>query len=204
MITGPRYKICKRLGSGVFEKCQTQKFQLSEARRGAKRKTGRKPRTLSDFGRQLLEKQKVRYAYGVPERQLARYTREAVEGTGDPTVSLLSRLETRLDNVVYRLGLAPTRLAARQLFSHGHIAVGERRVTIPSFAVKPGDRIGVRERSRTRGSFGTLGERLKEVQLPVWLSLDPALLEGTVMKIPTPQDISLPFDLSSVVNYYGR
>src|SRR3989344_4390397 len=132
MIIGPRYKICKRLGSGVFEKCQTQKFQLSEARRGAKRRTGRKPRTLSDFGRQLLEKQKVRYAYGVPERQLARYTREAVEGTGDPTVSLLSRLETRLDNVVYRLGLAPTRLAARQLVSHGHIAVGERRVTIPS------------------------------------------------------------------------
>ncbi len=204
MIIGPRYKICKRLGSGVFEKCQTQKFQLSEARRGAKRRTGRKPRTLSDFGRQLLEKQKVRYAYGVPERQLARYTKEAVESSGDPTVSLLSRLETRLDNVVYRLGLAPTRLAARQLVSHGHIAVGERRVTIPSFAVKPGDRIVVRERSRSRGSFGTLGERLKEVQLPVWLSFDLSLLEGTVMKIPTPQDISLPFDLSSVVNYYGR
>ena len=146
----------------------------------------------------------MRYAYGVPERQLARYTKEAVESSGDPTVSLLSRLETRLDNVVYRLGLAPTRLAARQLVSHGHIAVGERRVTIPSFAVKPGDRIVVRERSRSRGSFGTLGERLKEVQLPVWLSFDLSLLEGTVMKIPTPQDISLPFDLSSVVNYYGR
>src|SRR3989344_7285371 len=125
MIIGPRYKICKRLGSGVFEKCQTQKFQLSEARRGAKRRTGRKPRTLSDFGRQLLEKQKVRYAYGVPERQLARYTREAVEGTGDPTVSLLSRLETRLDNVVYRLGLAPTGLRPAHSFPLATLAFGE-------------------------------------------------------------------------------
>src|SRR5271156_1843234 len=123
MQVGPKYKICKRLGASVFEKCQTQKFQLAEAR--APRRTSRPKRGGgSDFGAQLLEKQKARFTYGLTESQFSRYVHEAMEKKGsESTTGLMVRLESRLDNVVFRAGFVKTRRAARQLVSHGHIMV---------------------------------------------------------------------------------
>src|SRR5690348_2193115 len=128
MLLGPKYKICKRLGASVFEKCQTQKFQLAEAR--APRKT-RGRRGGSDFGTQLLEKQKARFTYGLSESQFSRYVHEAMEKKGkDSVIGLLTRLESRLDNVIYRAGFVKTRRAARQMVSHGHVLVNGRRVNV--------------------------------------------------------------------------
>src|SRR5438132_791113 len=120
MITGKRYKIAKRLGVSVFEKAQTQKFALSEARTAKIKKGGRGGR--SEFSKQMLEKQKVRITYGITERQFRNYVRAALAAAGtNPVERLHESLELRLDNVSYRLGLAPTRRAARQMVAHGHI-----------------------------------------------------------------------------------
>src|SRR5262245_8692490 len=129
MKIGPKYKIAKRLGAPVFEKTQTQKFALSEAR---KAKNVRKKRggAASDYSKQLTEKQKMRYTYGITEKQLRRYVDEAAATGHQPIALLIARLESRLDNVVYRLGLAPTRLGARQMVSHGHVTVNGRKLTI--------------------------------------------------------------------------
>lgn len=203
MRTGPKYKICKRLGSSVFEKCQTQKFQLSEARHGKRVKSGR--RGNSDYGKQLLEKQKVRYTYGLSESQLTRYVREATERHGQNTaMELMRRLEARLDNVVFRAGLASTRAMARQLVSHGHITINERRVTIPSYEARKGDKLGIRQGSRVRTPFVIALERLVEHQSPVWLTFDPKRLEGRLTASPSVEPTQLSFDLGVVLEYYSR
>ena len=203
MRAGPKYKICKRLGSGVFEKCQTQKFQLSEARHGKKEKKGR--RNVSDYGKQLLEKQKVRYTYGLSESQLVRYVREATELHGNNTAGeLMRRLEARLDNVIYRSGLAATRAMARQVVSHGHIVVNGRRLTVPSYEAKEGDVITVREGSRVRTPFTSAAERLAEHQTPAWLVFDPKKLEGKLLAQPSVEPTQLAFDLGVVLEYYSR
>ena len=124
MIIGPKFKIAKRLGAQIFEKTQTQKFALSEARRGQRQ--GRRRGNISDYKRQLIEKQKLRFTYGISEKQLRRYINEATSKSHQPIALLMSRLESRLDNVVYRLGLAKTRQFARQMVSHGHILVNEK------------------------------------------------------------------------------
>ncbi|HEY4517597.1 MAG TPA: 30S ribosomal protein S4 [Candidatus Paceibacterota bacterium] len=204
MLIGPKYKICKRLGGGVFEKCQTQKFAVSEARRSQKR-TGGGRRGGSDYGKQLLEMQKIRFMYGLPERQLYRYVKESREGaTGDPTVPLLGRLELRLDNVVYRLGLASTRRLARQLVSHGHISVNGRRSNIPSQALRVGDSVSVREGSRSRGVFAVLPERLAETTAPLWLTRNDAAFEGKIVALPSPEVAETAGNLPAVIEFYSR
>jgi small subunit ribosomal protein S4 len=204
MRTGPKYKICKRLGAGVFEKCQTQKFALSESREGKKRKGGA-PRGLSDYGKQLLEKQKVRYTYGLSEHQLGRYVTGATEMRGvDSGTELMRHLESRLDNVIYRAGLGSTRAMARQIVSHGHVTVNGRRVTIPSFSVSVGDAIAVRAGSKTRTPFITAPERLLEHTTPAWLTFDVKNLEGKVVSSPVVSPTELSFDLGVVLEYYSR
>ncbi|MCH7597528.1 30S ribosomal protein S4 [Patescibacteria group bacterium] len=206
MKVGPRYKICKRLGSSVFEKCQTQKFVLSESRRNAvRRTTGRRPRAASDYGKQLLEKQRVRLTYGLTEKQLVRYVRSAgsLKG-GNASTVLLQALETRLDNVVFRLGLAPTRRAARQMVSHGHIRVNTKRATIPSYHIQEGDNISIREGSRDGVLFSELGEYLKEHSMPAWLSFDENKLEGSIKNLPTEETVATQLDLTVILEFYSR
>ena len=202
MQIGPKYKICKRLGSSVFEKCQTQKFQLSEARFTKIRK---RRKTLSDYGRQLIEKQKIRYSYGISERQLSRYVKESVGKKGvDPAICLFEKLESRLDNVIYRLGLASTRRLARQLASHGHITVNGRKMTIPSHMVSIGDIISIREGSKTKTPFINLVEKLSEYKIPAWLSFDVKKTEGKIEKKPIYSGTEAPFDISTVLEFYSR
>ncbi|MFC1731750.1 30S ribosomal protein S4 [candidate division KSB1 bacterium] len=203
MKIGPRYKIGKRLGASVFEKCQTQKFALSEAR-SKKRRTSRRPRQMSDFGKQLLEKQKVRYTYGITEKQLSKYVKAATQSPAESKNMIFQGLETRLDNITYRLGLAATRRFSRQMVSHGHIMVNGRRVTIPSYKIGMKDVISVRENSKDKGLFIGLEERLKEHSAPKWLSFDAKKLEGKMLTLPelTVADASLDLDL--VLEFYSR
>lgn len=165
---------------------------------------GKRRRTMSEFGQQLTEKQKIRFSYGVREAQLKNLFREASKHAGVTGEMLMRFLELRLDNVVYRLGFAPSRSVARQLVGHGHIIVNGRKVTIPSFRVKENDLVAIRPQSATIAQFKDIGERLKQYQAPVWLTLTKIEggPEGKVVGMP--KDFDIPFDLSRVVDYYSK
>ena len=202
MKIGPKFKIAKRLGAPIFEKTQTQKFALSEARGGRMKK--RRPGQMSDYKRQLIEKQKMRFTYGVSEKQLRRYVNEAVTKSNQPIALLMGRLEARLDNTVYRLGLAKTRQFARQMVSHGHIVVNGRKLTVPSHKVRPEDMIAVREGSKNTGLFTTLADTHESAGVPAWLSFDVKKMEGKVTAAPTYQPSEILFDPAQVLEYYSR
>lgn len=204
MLVGPKYKICKRLGASVFEKCQTQKFQLAEAR--APRKVSRGKRGGgSDYGLQLLEKQKARFTYGLSERQFERYVTEATSSRRTDSASgLLMRLESRLDNVVARLQFVKTRRAARQLVSHGHVLVNGKKVTIPSYRVSVGDTVAIRPESRGSALFVGRAETLKETKLPAWLTLDAEGFSGTIVSEPALSESETPFNTAVIIQFYSR
>ena len=205
MITGPRYKIAKRLGASVFEKAQTQKFALS-ADRSAKNKRRTRGGRQSEYAKQMLEKQKVRVTYGLQERQFRTYVRKALTTTHDakPTDRLHELLELRLDNVVWRLGLASTRRAARQMVAHGHLMVGDKKSRVPSQMLKVGDRLKVREGSKDHGSLVGFNERFLDRPLPSWLSWNPKTMEGSVIERPTTASASPAGDLVAVLSFYTR
>lgn len=204
MLIGPRYKICKRLGASVFEKCQTQKFQLAEAR-SPRRGSKRGKRGGSDFGLQLIEKQKARFTYGLAEKQFSRYVHEAMEKKGvTASVGFVSRLESRLDNVIYRAGFVTTRRAARQLASHGHVTINGRRTTIPSYQVSEGDVVSVRPESRQSPLFGTRSEKALETKLPAWLSLEDGGFAVKVTAAPGAAPADLAFDPAVIIQFYSR
>ena len=204
MLVGPKYKICKRLGASVFEKCQTQKFQLAEAR--APRRTGRPKRGGgNDFGAQLLEKQKARFTYGLSESQFSRYVHEAMEKKGsDSSSALVVQLESRLDNVVFRAGFVKTRRAARQLVSHGHITVNGRRMNVPSFCVSVGDTVAIRPESRTSPLFANRAETAAELKTPAWLELSEGGLSATIASVPMTPATEAPFSAATVIQFYSR
>lgn len=202
MINKPKYKIARRLGPGIFEKTQTQKFALREGRRKESRE---RPRPKSNFGLQLLEKQKARYSYGIGERQFAKYVAEAFAKKTTRTDELLyERLETRLDNVAYRLHLAPTRQAARQLVSHGHIMINDVRITIPSYSVKLGDKVKIREVSAKKILFANLTDKLKDSMPPSWLKFDAEKRAGEVQGKPKLVKSELVFDIAAILEFYRR
>ncbi len=204
MKTLSKYKIAKRLGATVFEKTQTQKFALA-AERAAKNKKRGRGRGASEFGKQLLEKQKVRFTYGLSERQFSNYIKEAMLAKGmTPAAMLHQLLEMRLDNIAYRLGLAPTRRAARQMVSHGHLTVNGTKTTIPSRAIRIGDRIGVREGSKEAALFAGFAEKFMDRPLPSWLSWNPKAMEGGVSTLPTKEAADPAGDLVAVLSFYSR
>ena len=202
MKIGPKFKIAKRLGAPIFEKTQTQKFALSEARGG--RKTGRRPGAMSDYKRQLIEKQKMRFSYGISEQQLRKYVNEATEKSDQPIPHLMMKLEMRLDNVAYRLGLAKTRQMARQMVSHGHLTVNGKKFTIPSHQVRVNDVIAVREGSRSRVLFENFAENHESAGVPAWLKFDAKKMSGTVVGIPGYEPSETLFDPEQVMEYYSR
>lgn len=162
----------------------------------------RRPRAVSEFGLQIREKRKFKLAYGVNERNLKRLFAKALAAKGASSTKMLELLERRLDNVIYRLGFAPTRLAARQLVVHGHIAVNKRKVTSPGYLVKPGDVVAAREGSETKAALASRRELLKKYEAPPWLALTPEKLEGTVLSPPTAPDI--PFDVQLLVESFSK
>lgn len=203
MKTGPRYKIAKRLGASVFEKAQTQKFAIS-ADRSAKNKPRGRGRQ-SEYGKQMLEKQKVRVTYGLPERQFRNYVRKALAAhSAKPADRLHELLELRLDNAVWRLGLAKTRRAARQMVAHGHVTVAGKKTRVPSYALSVGDRIGVREGSKEHGALAGFAEHLAESKPPSWLEWNPKTMEGSVVERPTTASSGAAGDLVTVLSFYTR
>ncbi len=199
MLTKAKYKLCKRLGGALFEKCQTQKYALSEARA----RKSRRRRVMSDYGKQLLEKQKVRFAYGITEKQLRKYVYAAMK-TQDTAKYLNRYLEMRLDNVVYKMGLAPTRRAARQMVSHGHILVNGRKNTVPSHQTKTGDIISVREGSKARTLFSNLHEALKKQKTEKWIKLDTKNMSAELLETPSYDPAQSVFDFVAVFEFYSR
>jgi len=197
-----KYKMCRRLGSGVFEKCQTPKFVLSENRHSRSSKN-RRPKRLSTYALQFNEKQKVRFMYGISEKQLSNYIKEAVAHKGEPTNEYLSQLlESRLDNTVYRLGLAQTRRSSRQMVSHGHITVNGKKSKVASHRVKVGDVIAVRDGSKKKALFTDIKEKNADYIVPNWLKFDTNTLSGSVQGKPKVDDGFL--NLSTVLEFYSR
>jgi small subunit ribosomal protein S4 len=204
MKTPPRYKTAKRLGVSVFEKAQTAKFALS-ADRSARNKKPRGRGRQSEYGKQMLEKQKVRITYGLTEKQFRGYVDKALGShTAQPATVLHELLETRLDNVVWRLGLTPTRRAARQMVAHGHVLVGGKKIRVPSHGTKVGEKISVREGSKAHGTLVGFAERFVERPLASWLTWDPKTMEGSVSERPTTVSADPAGDLGQVLSFYTR
>jgi small subunit ribosomal protein S4 len=197
MYQEKKYKLARRLGAGVFEKAQTPKFAASQARRGKQEGSGKRP---TDYGLQLIEKQRVRVMYGVLERQFRNYVRASLE-TATPAMTLFELLETRLDNVICRLGFAPTRRMARQMVAHGHIMVNGSRTKVPSHAVHLNDVITVREGSKKNSIFSN-AEAMTRSSIVPWLSMDIQQLRAVVKGRPADPDPFLNFQ--SVIEFYSR
>ena len=199
-------RLCRREGAKLFLKgtrCYSKKCSF-ERRPTPPGQHGVRRRKMGEYGIQLREKQKVRRVYGVLERQFRNYYNEAESHTGVTGEALLQLLETRLDNVVFRLGFATSRAQARQLVTHGHFAVNGTPTNIASFTMRPGDRVEVRESHRSREAFKVIKETLKGHQAPEWLSLEPAKLAGSVSTLPRRDQMPLDLSEQLVVEYYSR
>lgn len=197
-----RCKICRRIGEKLCSrgKCAIVRKPYPPGSHGKKRR-----RAITEYGRQLAEKQKIKALYGLGERQLRRYVTSALGERQNTINSLLSELETRLDNTAFRLGLVRSPSSARQASSHGHFLVNGKRITIPSYRLQPGDVVTVRGGSRAKGLFDELNERLKKYTPPPWLELNREDLSGKVLRAPTLQDIDRPpANLQRIVEYYSR
>ena len=202
MIIGPKYKIARRLGAGIFEKTQTQKFALRQARKT--NTGGRRGGPKSDFGIQLLEKQKARLSYALTERQFSKYVNNAIVKKGDNREMLYVMLESRLDNAVLKSGFAMTRMAARQMVSHGHIYVNDKRVTVPSYNLKIGDGISIRPASANKMIFSDYSERMAKFQSPSWIAVDVSKKTAKIQGQPKLVPEELLFDISQVLEFYKR
>lgn len=199
MQLGPKYKIARRLGAPVFEKTQTQKFAQRSERKG------KSHRPRSDYGTQMNEKQKARMFYAVSEKQFAKYVEQALaKKEGNPSVNLFALLETRLDNALWRAGLCPTHLAARQAAAHGHFVVNGKRSYVPSLALKAGDKVVIREGSKNSKLWNELETRMQNVQTPDWLSWDGKKHELTIKGKPSNTSTEVLFDLGQVLEFYQR
>lgn len=206
-------KICRRAGEKLFlkgERCFTPKcaFERKPYSPG-KRDSERKHRsTVTEFGTQLREKQKVRNVYRISEKQFANYVKRASESKGNPSEKLFEELESRLDSTVYRLGFAKSRSESRQIVAHGHIVVNGRRVTVPSYEVRIGDKLTVRAGSIGNGFFGNVAEKVAKAAVPSWLNFttkpEGKNIEAEVRGKPILDKQSSEYNLTSVIEFYSR
>jgi small subunit ribosomal protein S4 len=199
-------RLCRREGAKLFLKgarCYTKKCSF-ERRPTPPGQHGVRRRKVGDYGLQLREKQKVRRVYSVLERQFKNYFDSAESRPGVTGENLLRMLELRFDNVVFRMGFAPSRAASRQLVTHGHFTVNGRATNIASYQLKPGDRVDVRESHREREPFKVAKETLRSHQAPEWLSIDAAKLSGTILDHPRRDQMPLDLNEQLVVEYYSR
>ena len=199
-------RLCRREGAKLFLKgtrCYTKKCSF-ERRPTPPGQHGVRRRKMGDFGIQLREKQKVRRVYGVLEKQFRNYFEKAAAHPGVTGAMLLQQLERRLDNVVYRLGFAVSRRQARQLVRHGHIQVDGKKTTIPSYQVKPGQAVAVREGSRKNELIRASVDTARGRGVPDWMELDAENFTGRMVSLPTREDIKLPIQEQLIVELYSR
>jgi small subunit ribosomal protein S4 len=208
--TGPSCRQCRREGTKLFlkatkcftEKCPVERRPYAPGQHG--QATARR-RKASEFSKQLREKQKIKRIYGVSEKQFRNTFEKVATQPGITGHNLLAALETRLDNVVYRMGFADSRKQARQLVRHGHFMVNDRKTNIPSFLVKPGDVVTVRPGSRGRTYFTDYGEVLDTRRAPDWMTIDARALSGRILNLPARDQIEVPsFNEALVVEHYSR
>jgi len=212
MVKNSKCKICRRLGVKLFlkgERCLTQKCPMVKRSYPPGQKKKRRIRALSEYGEELREKQKLKKWYNLEERQFRKYVKKILEshqgpGKKDVLISLIKTLESRLDNVVFRLGIAASRPQARQLISHGHFLVNSKSVDIPGYLVKKGDKIRISPSSRKKNIFQNLPTLLKKRELPSWISLDVEKIEGKVIGAPSLEEAVLPAEVSLIFEYYSR
>jgi small subunit ribosomal protein S4 len=204
---GPVCRLCRREGMKLFlkgercytEKCAIEKRNFAPGQHGKTRKS-----KLAGYGVQLREKQKVKRIYGVLEDQFRLYFEQAERTRGITGETLLQLLERRLDNVAYRAGFATSRPQGRQLVRHGHFTVNGRKVNIPSFSVKPGDVVAIRQSSQTAPAILHALEEVKGRGVPEWLQFDPAAFSAKVGSIPTREQINLPVQEQLIVELYSK
>lgn len=198
---GPKHKLCRRVGEKLCgnDKCPVTRRPYKPGVHGP---TAR-PR-LTGYGIQLVEKQKAKMIYGLLERQFRKYVEEAARSKENTADALLRLLETRLDNVIYRLGYAKTRSQSRQYVSHGHFTVNGRKVTVPSIALRAGDVIGIREQSAKSKMFEGMKEKLSQNDLPAWLTIDTDTMTAKVVGLPKAVDANPLFDTKQIVELYSR
>ncbi len=207
--TGPSCKLCRREGVKLFlkgercnsDKCAFQRRAYIPGDHGSEK--GFKKR-LSDYGVHLREKQKVRRIYGVLEKQFRKYFKMAAKKSGVTGENLLQFLETRLDNVAYRMGFAPSRKSARQIIRHGHITVNGRKVNIPSFLVRPDDEVEIKEGSRQMNLIQEAMEASTEVGSFDWFEVEKDKFKGKMVSIPSREQIPLDVDERLIVEFYSK
>lgn len=207
--TGPSCKLCRREGTKLYlkgdrcnsEKCAFERRPFIPGEHGSGKKFKKR---LSDYGIHLREKQKVRRIYGVLESQFRKYFKIAASKSGITGENLLQILEQRLDNVIYRMGFAPSRKSARQIIRHGHIMVNDHKVNIPSFIVKPQDEILIKEGSRQMNLIQEAMESSTEVDSIEWLEVDKDNFKGRVLSVPSRQQIPMEVDERLIVEYYSK
>lgn len=205
--TDPSCRLCRRERQKLFlkgtkcftEKCPVERRGFPPGQHGQTRRT-----KVSEYGVQLREKQKIRRTYGLMETQFRNYFSKALRQTGRTGETLVKMLERRLDNVVYRMGFAPSRKAARQLIGHGHFMVNNRPVDIPSYLLRPGDQVHVRDKSKKMEIIHASMKRMKDTTMLPWLSLDKGAMTGTFLNVPERADIPLNADEQLVVELYSK
>ena len=196
--TGPKHKVARREGINLFDKTSQslqRRLNIPPGVHGAKRR-----RKLSEFGQQLREKQKAKATYGVLEKQFHRTVAEVQKKRGETGELLITALETRLDNIVYRLGFANSRFMSRQLVSHGHILVNEKKLTIPSYQVKETDVIALHSKIQSNPHITKLLSEEKKI-LPF---LERKATHGRLTRLPKKGDVEVPFNVQMIIEYYSR
>lgn len=204
--TGPSCKLCRREGTKLFlkgERCTSGKCAFDH-RSTAPGQHGAARKKIEEYGKQLREKQKARRYYGVLEGQFKHYYELAEKKEGITGVNLLIILESRLDNVVYRMGMAASRKEARQLVLHAHFTLNGKKVTIPSLLVKAGDVIAVKESSRDSVKIKELAEAMQSAITPKWLDVDKNALSAKVLSLPAREDIDFEFEEQLIVELYSK
>ncbi len=204
--TGPVCKLCRREGMKLFlkgERCYTDKCSF-DRRPYPPGQHGQRRIKFTEYGIRLREKQKVRRIYGIVEKQFRRYFHEADRQKGVTGENLLRLLERRLDSAVYRLGFATTRAEARHTVLHRHVLVNGKSVNIPSYLVKPGDVISIREKSKNKSRIQGALEFVERRGVPDWLELDKEKMQGTVKTMPNREEITLPIQEQLIVEFYSR
>lgn len=197
--TGPKHRLCRREGAPI---CGSPKCPVLRNPNPPGQPAKKRRKKASEYGLQLREKQKAKRTYGVLERQFRRYVREAQKAKGQTGEKLLQLLETRLDNVVYRLGFAPSRPATRQLVTHGHVLVDGKKVNIPSYGIKPNQTITITSESLNTPTVKKTIETTKSEPLPPWLVRKAAV--GKVLSLPKREDIATDINEQLIVEFYSR
>jgi small subunit ribosomal protein S4 len=205
MIIDKKCKICRKLGQKILwnERCMSGKCALSR-RRIRPGMHGYKPRTLSDYAKRLLEKQKIKYFYLLKEKQLKNLIEKARKFKEPLPSALVKLLESKLDNVLWRLGYSSSKLQIKQLISHGHFLVNDKKIKSHNYLLEPGDKISIKESSKNLKIFKDLDKRLKIHNVPSWLKINYNDFSGEFLRYPELEEVNLPFNVVLALEFYKK